>query len=77
MNKIILQEVKDYNEASDGSGFSWVAGATICEFTSAQQAMDYVEANVQNLPHNVRFFSGSASLIVLLNNYLNTARENA
>ena len=75
MITIILQRVKDYNEAEDGSGFSWISGEKICEFHSPTEALDYVEANKDTIPADARFFTGSASLIVKLNNYLTCLRE--
>lgn len=75
MTTIILQRVKDYHEAEDGSGFSWVSGETICTFHSPNDAMDYVEANKDTLPKDARFFTGSASLIVQLNSFLTSIRE--
>lgn len=75
MTTIILQRVKNYQEAEDGSGFSWQAGETICEFHSPNEAMDYVEANKDTLPSDARFFTGSASLLVQLNSFLTSIRE--
>ena len=75
MITILLQRVKNYKEAEDGSGFSWQAGETICSFHSPREAMDYVEANKDTLPRDARFFTGSASLLIQLNSFLTSIRE--
>lgn len=75
MSRIILQRVKNYEEAADGSGFSWQNGEIICEFNSANEALDYIEANKETLPSDARFFTGSASLLVQLNSYITQIHE--
>lgn len=65
---IQLQQAKNIHRDENGNIFAWQA-YTIKEFTDIDRAIKYAKRYGKKY-RNLRFFTGSASLMNALNNYL-------
>ena len=72
---LILQEIEINGAYPDGRIYAWTAKRTIEEFVTLQEAVDYLKVHVEDLPKDVQFFSGSASVLGAANQYLRLAKE--
>lgn len=70
MSYITLDEVHDVQRDENGKPWTWRGGKAIAEFRTEQQARDYVDEHIKELPADCAFFAPSASLLGALNAYL-------
>lgn len=72
---ILLQEAYDTSCDEHGRIYAW-RGRTVAEFGHAGDAQAYVDHHWANLRHKeLRFFTGSASLLVQLNGWLDAKNK--
>lgn len=74
---ILLQLVTDrlYNER--GFCYSYRCGSIVKIFKNVAEAKAYVDENLSDIPENAEFFTGSASSMTYLTQYLSTVRSRA
>jgi len=76
MGNIILETVKDISRDSEGRIFAWRRDEVLGEFASIDDAVEYLDANWPQIKNKeLRFFSGSASTLTLLNGYIDKKRD--
>lgn len=68
--KVILQKITDVARDDEGRAYAWRGAGIIAKFETADEAIDYIDEHIGELDRNVNFFTGSASLLMSLNEYL-------